>query len=135
MNGKLLSTIAAALSLSLSAIAQTNCPRERAVAVPQRVEYGPAVTCPGLTYRMPGLTLQTATGCPLFVTVTPAHERVERSAELTKVDVVGRDPVQVFFFRCHTTYLLFIPLSSYCAYDTTVNAGTVLRLTTVGCAL
>jgi hypothetical protein len=120
-------------SLSLASPAQDNCPKERAVSVPQSIDYGPSIACPGITYSIPGLTIQTATGCPLFVTVTPAHEVAERSNDLTQVRVEGFDPVKVFFFTCQTRYLLFVPLSSYCAYDHVATIGSVMHLTTAGC--
>jgi hypothetical protein len=132
MNAKWIQAVAL-LALSLAAAAQDTCPRERAVSVPRAVDYGPAVTCPGLTYSMPGLTLTTVTGCPLFVTVTPAHEVIEASRDRTKVRVVGTDPVKIFFFTCQTRYLLFLPLSSYCTFDRESTIGTVMHLTTMEC--
>ncbi len=132
MNGKLIHTFAAAL-LSLAAAAQDTCPKERAVSVPRSIDYGPSVTCPGLSYSIPGLTITTATGCPLFVTVTPAHEQAQPSRDRTQVRVASVDAVKVFFFTCQTRYLLFLPLSSYCAFDREVTAGTVMHLTTIGC--
>ncbi len=134
MNTKLIHSLVAVAALSLAATAQDNCPKERAVGVPREIEFGPAVACPGLSYSMPGLTITTTTGCPLYVLITPAHEVAQKSLDRTRVQVAGFDPVQIFFFTCHTRYLLFVPLSSFCAFDRASTAGTVMHLTTVGCA-
>lgn len=134
MNGKSLLAAMAASFAAMAAPAQTGCPKEKTSTVPQSVAYGASVSCSGLTYSIPGLTITTTTGCPLFVTVTPAHEVAVPSESRTQVQVHRLEAGKILFFQCRTSYLIFIPISSTCAFDRDVNFGAYPRMTTVPCA-
>jgi hypothetical protein len=133
MNWKSLLAVTAALLLAVLVPAQDNCPRTKAVTVPGSVSYGPVVNCAGLSYSVPGLTLQTATGCPLFATLIPDHEIAEATRDRTMVRVNATVPGKMVFFQCRTSYLIFIPLGSTCVFDREFNFGSYMRMTTVGC--
>lgn len=133
MNYTSLMAAVAAFSLGVTAVAQ-KCPKERATTVPQSTAYGASVSCAGLSYSIPGLTITTTTGCPLFVTVTPDHEVAAPAATETQVRVNATVPGKILFFQCRTSYLIFIPVSSTCAFEREVNFGAYLRMTTISCA-
>jgi hypothetical protein len=124
----------AALALGAAAIpAQSSCPKEQAQTIPQSTVFGPAATCAGLSYSIGGLQITTATGCPLFVTITPDHEVAKPSKQETMVVANGVAPGKLIFFACRTTYLIFIPIGSSCEYLRDVNFGAFPRLTTAPC--
>lgn len=133
MTWKMLKLFAFALFAVLPLAAQDNCPREKAVPVGGSIQFGPSVSCSGLSWSAGGLSLSTASGCPLFVVITPAHETAAPTDKLTKVKVAGTDPIKVFIFVCRTRYLIFIPIGSTCEFASESNAGSVMRLVTVGC--
>jgi hypothetical protein len=133
MSWNILKTSIAAAWLALAGVAQSDCPNQMAVAVPQNITYGASVTCAGLSWSVGGVSISSGTGCPLFVMITPAHETAAPSSKETKVKLVGMDPVRVFFFTCRSSYLIFIPLSSRCEFEREATAGSVMRLVTVGC--
>lgn len=114
--------------------AQESCPMQEARSVAQTIAYGPNVACAGLSYSIPGLQITTATGCPLFATVTPDHEVAEPSRKRTYVVSVGMSAGKLIFFGCRTSYLIFIPIGSTCEYLRDVNFGAYPRLTTKACA-
>lgn len=124
----------AALALAAAAIpAQSSCPKEKAVTVPQHTVFGPLATCAGLSYSTGGLQVTTATGCPLFVMITPDHEVSQPSKQETMVVANGVTPGKLIYFACRTTYLIFIPIGSSCEYLRDVNFGAFQRLTTAPC--
>lgn len=132
MNWMSLTAAAAAFCLAGPVLAQ-KCPRERAVTVAQTSVYGASVTCSGLSYSIPGLTITTTTGCPLFVTVTPDHEVAMPATSETMVRAHTTVPGKIIFFQCRTSYLIFIPISSTCAFEREVNFGAFSRMTTIPC--
>jgi hypothetical protein len=133
MNRRLFAAVAALLAAAFLP-AQDSCPMQEARTVPQTIAYGPNVACAGLSYSIPGLQITTATGCPLFATITPDHEVADPSRKRTYVVSVGMSAGKLIFFGCRTSYLIFIPIGSSCEYLNDVNFGAFPRLTTKACA-
>ncbi len=129
------SLFAAVFALGAAAFvpAQESCPMQEARTVAQTITYGPNVACAGLSYSIPGLQLTTATGCPLFATITPDHEVAVPSSKRTYVVSVGVSAGKLIYFGCRTSYLIFIPIGSSCEHLRDVNFGAYPRLTTAAC--
>lgn len=113
--------------------AQDSCPMQEARTVAQTIAYGPNVACAGLSYSIPGLQITTATGCPLFATITPDHEVAVPSRKRTYVEPIGVSAGKLVYFGCRTNYLIFIPIGSSCEYVNDVNFGAFPRLATKAC--
>jgi hypothetical protein len=132
MHSNLFQKIAASLLLGLTAAAQA-CPKTESVDVtePNPIRYGASVSCSGLSFSVPGLTLTTTTGCPLFVEIHPDTYSVVRS---TKADTEAvsdqQQSIVTHFFKCEVSYIIFIPISSSCEYSrTVVRPGRELKKT------
>lgn len=123
----------ATLFAAATLAAQDDCPRTMAVRVPQSVQYGVSVACSGVTYTSGGVTLSTATGCPLFASIVPEHHDIAPSKERTKAVEVGARPGLVAFFVCRTNYLIFIPIGSTCVFDRELVVGAYPILATMPC--
>lgn len=124
---------AALAAFAAAAAAQRECAGTMAVRVPLDVQYGAAVACSGVSYQGGGVTLSTATGCPLFATITPEHHDAVISEKKTETVQVGSRPGMVAFFVCRTSYLIFIPWSSTCVFEREVALGVYPLLMTVAC--
>jgi hypothetical protein len=126
-------TAVAALFAAATLTAQDRCPNTMAVRVPASVQYGASVACSGVTYSSGGVTLTTATGCPLFATIAPEHHDIAPTTKRTKAVEIGARPGIVAFFVCRTSYLIFIPIGSTCAFDRELVAGAYPILATMPC--
>ncbi len=135
MNTKTLIGVLTAFSLAAGVGAQTPCPRTTAAVVPVNAQYGAAIACAGLTYSVGGLTLSTATGCPLFVTIEPRHDTAQPTKAETKAEIVNWTAGKIVYFRCRISYLIFIPISSTCEYDRDVNFGAFPLMQTTPCTI
>lgn len=116
-----------------AAVAQKPCPRTKAERVDAVVQYGPMAACSGISFSGHGVKLSTASGCPLFVTLTPAHHDVVPSETQTSAEPVGTREGRILFFSCQTDYLLVIPWSSACVFDRDLAWGTYTVLATRPC--
>lgn len=118
------------------AAAQDNCPLQQAQHVDASLQMGPEQACGSIEYQIGGLSVQSHRGgCPLFAIYTPPHDVAAPSQRRTRVESVALQPITQVFFRCEQEWFLFFPIGSSCAFDRTVNVGTVAVLVTRECAI
>ncbi|MBL9076307.1 MAG: hypothetical protein JNL08_02310 [Planctomycetes bacterium] len=128
-----LSTLALAAALPLAA--QTPCPMQTTLHVPDSVVYGPQQDCGGVSYQLPDLQIQLDGGtCPTFVVYVPPHDVAVAATTLTFVEVIGHQPITMIQFECQTKWLLILPIGSECAASKPRTIGTVPQLLARPCA-
>lgn len=135
MDWQVMKTFVVALSLALPSIAQT-CPRTRAEErkIDPTIQYGPSVACSGVSYSIPGFSISTATGCPLFVRIRPdAYSVSVRAQEETETKLDQFQETIVMTFRCTPHYIIFIPISSTCDLENLTKVPGPHLLQTVAC--
>lgn len=129
----LLALLATAL-LAPALSAQTNCPMQTTKHVAQDIAQGPPNQCAGIDWSFGGVQVtNNQSACPLYVVVTPAHDEVVPSPNLTYVEVVNVDAVNYFGFVCRRDYFLFIPIGTTCVPQKPVVVGSVFQLLTRPC--
>jgi hypothetical protein len=120
-------------ALAAGAVAQKPCPYTKADRIPASEQYGPAAACSGLSFSGHGFKLATATGCPLFVTLTPQHHDIVPNSQATRAEKIGTREGRILYFRCQTDYVIIIPWGSSCVCDRDVAWGTYLVAATRPC--
>ena len=124
-----------AVGLALPVAAQANCPFERAEEVPLDFKVSPqSLACSAGASSTPlGVALTNASVCPLFVAITPTHEKAVPSSRATETVEVGQEAEILVYYRCNLHWFLFIQLSSTCDPLPPIHTGAVKRLKTRGC--
>ncbi len=138
MNGFRMLLFAALACGASPLIAQVrDCPYERAAHVGPQWTVGPSYQCDtGIDITVGGVGLKsTIKSCPMFVLITPSHDTVEASTTPTRVTQIGTVQEVIAFYKCRTTYFLFIATGSVCELDQTMNTGALPLLATAGCVL
>ena len=124
-----------AAGLALPVAAQANCPFERAEEVPLTFKVSPqSLACSGAVATAPlGVSVTNLTVCPLFVAVTPTHEKAVPSSRATETVEVGQEAEILVYYRCAPQWFLFFSLSPTCDPLTPIHTGAAKRLKTRGC--
>jgi hypothetical protein len=121
------------IALFATTAAAQNCPHEKTKTVPMTAQVVGSVSCAGVTFQLPGVTVQIPPDtCPLIV-ITPQHEVAEPSSNETRVQRQSLEPVVLIRSDCSRTYFLIFTLNTQCITHPPANIGHVMRLTTVGC--
>lgn len=131
-----LRSILAALCVALFSVPvlAQGCANQRAKDVAGNIEYGPANTCAGITFRYAGLEIgQRDNKCPTFALLTPNHQVVEPN-EGTRTEVSGTVNATLITFTCKRDWLLWVIPDGYqCVVETVRVAYPVNVLVTKGC--
>lgn len=116
-------------ALATSTPAQTPCPMQTTLHVPEDVKLGPNQDCGRVDYGVIeiGSRLKADT-CPTFVIYTPPHDIAVAATTQTYVDVLQTLPITMVTFECRTRWLLFLPIGSNCAPSQPSNVGFVQSL-------
>ena len=125
---------AAVVLVAASVLGQDACPRTRALHVPDSIRFNGAQNCGSISLNVGTLEVTSpGQGCPLLAIYLPQHEIEVQSNGETRTQVHARTSARVFHFHCTQEWFLFVPWGSGCAVNRVVNAGPLLRMTTVSC--
>ncbi len=115
--------------LAASTPAQTPCPMQTTLHVPENVSIGPVQDCGDLDYSVIEVGGHIDGGkCPTFLVYTPPHDIAVASTTQTYVDVLQTLPITLVTFQCTTRWFLFLPIGSNCAASKPSNVGYVQSL-------